>query len=429
MTAGSRFDLSIGLPSMQHFNQHPRRDLSFVTYAIALLTALALIPSHAVAQGAKTSAGKAEPPAGKAAAPAGNADSNADEPAKASEPPPRSNSGRGFSSREDRGASRGTWSNWQAGEAARAETLAKQQKLLVGTWRGGRADGEVTFSANGVFEEFPQTLYWARHGDEPNVQGRWQFRDSNSAVLQMSVDATGASLRGLPSTSRQGTNTIEHRIILLDENFLRVGDPNSGVLFFRRVDEPAARPTLADDLPENIRRLAILAELSPDDAAALAQPKIDWLKEWQVSEAQLKLIERVALARRGKMDLAELFELSPEEATAYAELYRLTQANFKAIEQLADKEQLTPLELATVKKLRAARDEFERGIGAMKIGTAKIRLGERDVAPKLDAKTLQALGKLYPAIDRLAEFPNATVFAEPAAPAPGPRGFQFRREQ
>jgi hypothetical protein len=422
---------------MQHFRKHTRRRWFFITGAIALMTALVLVPLRAVAQGAKTSAGKAEPPAGKAEAPAGKAAAPAgktDEPAKTSEPTPRSNSGR--DGRETRGGSRGGWRGVFPTQEAVEEARAKYEKLIVGTWRGGdadgNADGEVVFNVGGVFDESPVTLHAGTipKGEE-KVQGRWSLEATVPPSLRLEVDQARVSLRGLPGR-RQSVRSKNFEIILLDENLFRFreGVSNGQTYFFRRVADPAEKAKLADDLPESIRRLATFAELSPEDASALAQPNVDWLKEWQVSDSQLKLIERVALARRGQLDLAELFELSKEEAAAYAELYQMTQANFKAIEQLADKEQLTPLELGAVKKLRTARDEFERGIGAMKIGIAKIRLGDRDVAPKLDAKTLQALGKLYPAIDRIAEFPNATVFAEPGQkqPAAGKFGGGFRGE-
>jgi hypothetical protein len=417
MAAGSRIDFSIGLQTMQHFQQHTRRQWCFAIGAIALLGAIAVVPSRVIAQEEKIE--------GKAAvtAPAAKAPAKADDQTKTSEPPQNSGRDRG-SFREGRGGARGGWQN---GNPAAEEARKNLEKLLVGVWRGGRADGDLMFNAGGVFNEFPQTLTRGTQTEEGNVQGRWSLSAGVQPSLRLEVDMAGVSLRGLPGR-RESANSTNFEIILLDENFLRLREMSSSgrVAFFRRVAEPAERPQFADDLPDSIRRLAALAELSPADAAALAAPEIDWLKEWQVSDAQLKLIERVALARRGKLDLAELFELSKEEAAAYAELYQLTQANFKAIGQLADKEQLTPLELTTVKKLRAARDEFERGIGAMKLGTAKIRLGQRDVAPKLDESTLQALGKLYPALDRLAEFPNATVFTEPAENPP--RVGRFRGE-
>jgi len=115
----------------------------------------------------------------------------------------------------------------------------------------------------------------------------------------------------------------------------------------------------------------------------------------------------------GQIDLAELFDLSKDEAAAYSDLYLMTNGNFKAIQQLADKGQLAPAELTSVKKLVAAKDEFERGIGTMKVGTAKIVRAEPEFAAPIDKKTLEALGKLSLALDQIWEFPNATVFAEP----------------
>jgi hypothetical protein len=303
---------------------------------------------------------------------------------------------------------------WSDGSGINARDRAKQEKLLVGTWRGGSSDGLITFHEGGTYEEFNHPLIppnTSAPDGMDRVQGRWVI-EPGSGKLALSTDATGASLRGLPMrpvATRRATPRYDIR--RLDESLLRLSGLDwrgeHKILFFRRADEQPKQSKYDAALPEGIRRLAEIMALSADEAQALADAKFDWMKAWKLTEPQVKLLERVAAARRGTIDLAELFELTKDEAAAYAEIYGMTDGDFPAIEALNRDSQLSAAEQAAIIKLVAARKELSE------IEIAVVPGANQAQSSAKNEKLKTAFARTQKNLVNLLLFLEATAFAKP----------------
>jgi hypothetical protein len=106
-------------------------------------------------------------------------------------------------------------------------------------------------------------------------------------------------------------------------------------------------------LSDHVRRIAALAELSAEQATDLNAVTNDWLKKLNLTEEQFKTIEQLAAAKRGKIDYAELFGLTKDEAKSFLDFYTLTNGAFYMAGGLLERNQLTPNEAAAVKKIVA----------------------------------------------------------------------------
>src|SRR5262249_23671309 len=144
-----------------------------------------------------------------------------------------------------------------------------------------------------------------------------------------------------------------------------VTDPNgrqsSGApKFFRRAQTKEAEPQVALDLPKEYQRIAELACLNADEAKSLVKWTIavkDW-KDADQLELSLAAIDRGLAARAGKVDFADLFQLSADEAAGYRELNLLTDG-FSTICVLADQGQLTKAELSALDKLKKYKAQID----------------------------------------------------------------------
>jgi hypothetical protein len=158
-------------------------------------------------------------------------------------------------------------------------------------------------------------------------------------------------------------------IAKVDESFLRLvsilsdrkGRQTSGSpKFFRRALTKQAEPQVADDLPKEYQRIAELACLNADESRSLVKWVAELKKQPNSSRPELNLdaVDRGLAARAGKIDFADLFRLTANEAAGYRELHRLTDG-FSAISVLADQGQLTPAELSALAKLKKYKTQID----------------------------------------------------------------------
>ena len=158
-------------------------------------------------------------------------------------------------------------------------------------------------------------------------------------------------------------------IAKVDDSFLRLvsvltdrkGQQTTGApKFFRRAQTKPVEPQVAEDLPKEFQRIAELACLNADEGRSL----VNWataLKKQPGSsrpELNLDVVDRGLAARGGKIDFADLFHLTADEAAGYRELNRLTDG-FSAICVLADQGQLTPSELSALDKLKKYKAQID----------------------------------------------------------------------
>jgi hypothetical protein len=158
-------------------------------------------------------------------------------------------------------------------------------------------------------------------------------------------------------------------IAKVDDSFLRlvsiVTDPHgrqsSGApKFFRRAQTKEAEPQVALDLPKEYQRIAELACLNADEARSLVKWTIERKHQAGNGQGELNLdaIDRGLAARAGKIDFADLFQLTADEAAGYRELNRLTDG-FSTICVLADQGQLTKAELTALDKLKKYKTQID----------------------------------------------------------------------
>jgi len=282
-----------------------------------------------------------------------------------------------------------------------AAQIAAIQKALAGTWRGGasgndilviKADGTygwlfltdngpVSSAAGGATASAP--IGSAPRGSYTNNSGRWQLEDD---ALLLVYQPAPALLKGLtdgevvpavqPSDqwptdfSPSGSAFIARMSIAkVDDSFLRLvsvltdrkgrqtpGSPK----FFRRAQTKQAEPQVAEDLPKEFQRIAELACLNSDEGRSLVNWATELKKQPNSGRLELNLdaVDRGLAARAGKIDFAELFHLTADEAAGYRELNRLTDG-FSAICVLSDQGQLTPAELSALAKLKKYKTQID----------------------------------------------------------------------
>jgi hypothetical protein len=281
-----------------------------------------------------------------------------------------------------------------------AAQIAAIQKAIVGTWRGGasgndilviKADGTygwLFLADNGPVSGAPGAAASAPIGSAPrgsytNNSGRWRLEDD---ALLLVYQPAPALLKGLtdgevvsavqPSDqwptdfSPSGSAFIARMSIAkVDESFLRLvsiltdrkgretpGSPK----FFRRAQTKQVEPQVAEDLPKEYQRIAEQACLNADESRSL----VKWATELKNQpnsgrpELNLEVVDRGLAARAGKIDFADLFHLTADEAAGYRELNRLTDG-FSAICVLADQGQLTPAELSALAKLKKYKAQID----------------------------------------------------------------------
>jgi hypothetical protein len=249
--------------------------------------------------------------------------------------------------------------------------LSDLDQKLVGDWLGGFADGSVTFKPDGTFEESPRSL--TRERDAEGAKGRressggmngsWKINSTDGKnQLALTMNTNGVGLRGLTVAEPSSQNTVNHFVIvLLDNSFLRLSAAGRPVAFYRRINTDSATSdktteTFSESLPSDFVKLAKLAGLSADEA------KGSWdvlnmrsgfsSTRWvPIEKIPFNLLLRIEEARRQRIDFAEFFEMSPEEATAFRDIYKLSGSSIGMVRQLDRKGQLRPIEHAAIEKV------------------------------------------------------------------------------
>src|SRR5262249_13610018 len=136
-------------------------------------------------------------------------------------------------------------------------------------------------------------------------------------------------------------------------------------LFYRRIGGTAAPQNYDPKLPESIRRLAVLARLTPDEAKSLLEvingrPLDSKPTNMHVllKPENIDLIERIDAARHQQINFAQLFELSADELNAFRELMRLVDDKYVTAGLVRDKGNLSPVEDSAMKKLDVVYSAF-----------------------------------------------------------------------
>lgn len=135
-----------------------------------------------------------------------------------------------------------------------------------------------------------------------------------------------------------------------------------GTTFYSRIQTDRLNAQPLTDLPQEARRLAQLAQLTPDEVKGLAQfMKSDTA---MIAPKLLKALDQTIAARYHEIGFAELFGLSEEEAAAYRELMKLTDGDYDAAVRYADDAgTLSPAEKNAIKKLMTFRYDFLNNSG------------------------------------------------------------------
>jgi beta-lactamase regulating signal transducer with metallopeptidase domain len=316
--------LSRRLTAMQQFRQFTRKQILLAGCLLTVISVLAVVPWRLVAQ---ESAPKTSAPAEKA--------TSAVTPSNA--PTENDSSTKESSSKE-------------------SPTKESQEKLLVGVWRGGRDSDEkdIVFHDDGTYEDLDAQIMYGN--------GNWTIQ--NGLVLT-NTDSSVLWKRDGKDSSKE--NPMQRRavyqILRLDHDFLRlkeVANIPSEPLFFRRVEEKSADEQFAA-IPAELRAIPAAARLTPEEAAAL----VDWFKAHKIDASKLTLIERIIQARRHKITLAEVFGMTPEEATALHDVVQQANGDYSRLNSLAARNQLSPVEVRALGKMTAVNDELTTVLRAM----------------------------------------------------------------
>jgi hypothetical protein len=388
--------ISRRIEAMKNFHSFSRRRLLLAGSAIALLTVVAIVPWRLVAQEKK----------------------------------PAARQGMG-----------------NAAETSKESALP--EKLIVGTWVPGASSGELTFRSDGTYQEFARFVQsFAPQSPVPtgqqfiNEHGKWTLENN---LLTLTADSQAPGLRGSPFRKRtqpapqtpgasaaaseggEGAAVLAlappprpFKIVRLDDSFLRMtpivsNEPggvgaDTGTYFYRRDKEKSAPQQFDSSVPDELKQLAELAQLTPKDALSL----LEWFKSHHLRDMQLQLIDRIASARRGKLDFQELFDLTEVENKSLAELLDLV-GGLDQIYGLADVGQLAPDEAGAATKLRQLKNDLSEIKGALEKSAGE----QSAVNPP---ERLNALSKLKAYIDELAWYMDETVF-NPSGHYPGGGGY------
>jgi hypothetical protein len=353
-----------------------------------------------------------------------------------------------------------------------AAQIAAIQKALVGTWRGGASGNDIlVIKADGTYgwlfltDNGPVSgatggasapIAGAPRGSYTNNSGRWRLEDDDLVLVYQPAPAL---LKGLtdgevvsavqpsdqwPTDFNPSGSAFIARMSLakVDESFLRLvsiltdrkgrqiaGSPK----FFRRAQTKQVEPQVADDLPKEYQRIAELACLNADEGRSLVKWATELNKQPNSGRPEFNLdaVDRGLAARAGKIDFAELFHLTADEAAGYRELHRLTDG-FSAICVLADQGQLTPAELSALAKLKKYKAQIDAtgmlvmrsiaGSGPAFVSTAMVSDAGGGEPPAADSGTsaqsspapaavqLEMLYKLQTLVGELHSWLACTVF-------------------
>jgi hypothetical protein len=349
--------------------------------------------------------------------------------------------------------------------AAAKDEKAKSspEQLLVGVWRGGPTNGELVFHQDGTYQEFSlaDPAQPVAGASLSNQRGTWNIKDGK---LTLRLEATPAAfLRGLvdPFPGETYMNRTLH-VLRLDNVLLRlqeqpelgangvpggvgldprtlgalpmpgaeaaVGAPDammigapapSPVLFYHRDNEKSAQQPFDSSIPADFRRIAELAQLTPGDALALVDMfhAANRVSKQVKEELHWELVDNVVQARNGKLDFAELFQLTAEEAKAYKYLLALPGTGYSSICALAAQGQLAPEELSAVHKLESFQQRFFHILSALRnvqrpemsnpYGSAQY--GPAGALPNLTGE-ISPSTKLMMFFDGLETYLNSTAF-------------------
>lgn len=385
--SGSYQTLSRRITAMKTIRTFSRKQIALAGCAIFLLATVELVPWQVVAQDPK-------PPALP-----------------------------GVSGRDD-GADKGAAPSPQPSPIKGEGDLkhdSKTEKLLIGTWRGGPSGSDVlTIQKDGSYSwlfridgqqggygpprfsgrtippvgrpglgggAFPLTTTYN------NNSGRWKMEGDTLVLI---YQPAALSLRGFteaapgagttqptdlwPTDFTAAGNVYTGRlsVVRVDDSLLRlmgmaqmVGDQRSEMVptspkFFKHLDNQQATPKFAADVPKELQNIAQLTCMNADEAHLMVQWFTDANKNLEAQHRKgmhFDLIDRLQAARNGKIDFAELFQLTPEEAKDYREVNKLA-GGIGAVSTLAEQGQLTPIEQSALKKITKFKTEID-SIGAM----------------------------------------------------------------
>jgi hypothetical protein len=277
-----------------------------------------------------------------------------------------------------------------ASENGTKEQMA-QEKLIVGTWRGKATTGETSelvLRSDGTYQKFDSTVQEVPghvRGQQPmeagyvRELGRWKLADDTLLLTPKAQGGVDVFEKLLTAGATGGPAPPEpvaghFKIVRLDDALLRLQPlrpdvlflaappdaryvPTDQAIFYHRVDPKDAPTDFDPKLPAQLRQVAALAGLAPKDASKIAP----WFPEKDSqSDKPLhwELVERLAKAREGKIDFAELFGLDANEAKAYVELWKLAHS-YNGAWSLADDGQLSRHELSAITKIKAFSTDYQ----------------------------------------------------------------------
>jgi hypothetical protein len=305
------------------------------------------------------------------------------------------------------------------------EESKKIEKQIIGNWRGGLTNAVVNFNADGTFEG-PASMLLAQGSNalgEGYTKGNWRVevdaKQKTGRWLHLEQSFHGGTIRGLPPLPPNPNTAVvtgmRHamRVLHVDEKFLRLDPGNGSAIFFRRVEKDSDKVKIDPFLSADVRQLAELVSLSPEEATALSADKIDYFQQWKVEKKQIEQLSRLAAAKRGQIDFAELFQLDKNEMEAYAQLYKLTTGNFQTVRSLIEQGQLTEMELRAAKKIDATTMEMFNTLEKVSAAISIAANGETISSPPFStsvAPLSRATGKLYFELGGLSTYMQGFLF-------------------
>ena len=110
-----------------------------------------------------------------------------------------------------------------------------------------------------------------------------------------------------------------------------------GTVFYSRLHPERLNAQPLSELPQEARRFAQLAQLTPEEVQELTKSHmLDSKENPNVKSENLKSLDRAIAARYREIGFAELFGLSEEEASAYRDLMNLVDSDYDAAIRYAD---------------------------------------------------------------------------------------------
>ncbi|HZZ28511.1 MAG TPA: M56 family metallopeptidase, partial [Pirellulales bacterium] len=171
---------------------------------------------------------------------------------------------------------------------------------------------------------------------------------------------------------------------------------NTPTLFFRRENPGSTNPAYAAEIPPEIKQLAQLAGLTPDEAQLLAGMH-DNRDSVNIQQQGVDLISRAAAGRAHRIDFAELFNLNPEEAKAFVDLMGMVDDRYATALTLTAGN-LSPTETSTMQKLQ----DFRNQLGDVYISAQQLQSPWRGSAAELN-KNRQADARVRNKVVRLVQ--------------------------